>query len=74
MIQRIALYATLGLTLDFSGAGYDTLGFWCVVSLFWALEHITHREGLETGIVMAIELPQSKIDELRKQLDRINKE
>ena len=47
MIQRIALYATLGYTLDFIGAGVTTLGFWCVVGLFWATETMTRRELLE---------------------------
>jgi hypothetical protein len=47
MIQRIALYATLGYTLDYIGAGVTTLGFWCIVGLFWASEIMTRRELIE---------------------------
>ena len=47
MIQRIALYATLGYTLDYLGAGVATLGFWCVVGLFWGAEALTRRELIE---------------------------
>ena len=47
MIQRIALYATLGFLLDALGVGYDHWGFWCVVGLYWAAEHLTRRELIE---------------------------
>jgi hypothetical protein len=47
MLLRLTLYATLGLVLDAVGQGFDTRGFWCVVGLFWAAEHITRTELLE---------------------------
>lgn len=47
MIQRIALYAVLGYTLDYIGADVASAGFWCVVALFWASEHMTRRELIE---------------------------
>lgn len=47
MIQRIALYVTLGFLLDALGVGYDHWGFWCVVGLYWASEHMTRRELIE---------------------------
>jgi hypothetical protein len=47
MIQRIALYATLGYTLDYLGAGVATPGFWCVLGLFWCAETMTRRELIE---------------------------
>ena len=47
MIQRIVLYAVLGYTLDYIGADVASAGFWCVVALFWASEHMTRRELIE---------------------------
>jgi hypothetical protein len=47
MIQRIVLYAVLGYTLDTLGTGFDHWGFWCILGLFWASEHMTRRELIE---------------------------
>jgi hypothetical protein len=47
MLQRLALYAALGYTLDVLGAGLDHWGFWCVLALFIASEHMTRRELIE---------------------------
>jgi hypothetical protein len=71
MITRLALYATLGLTLAALGQTFDTVGFWLIITLVWASEQLARREGIEDGIVIAIDLPQDKIDELKRQLNRI---
>lgn len=47
MIQRIALYATLGLVLNVLEQQPDTWGFWLILALFWASEHMTRRELIE---------------------------
>ena len=47
MIQRIALYVTLGLTLNALGQAADSTGFWLVLALFWASEHMTRTELIE---------------------------
>ena len=47
MTQRLVLYAVLGLLLDAIGQDWSTWGFWCVLALFIANEHITRRELLE---------------------------
>jgi hypothetical protein len=47
MLQRITLYTALGLTLNALGAEFNTWGFWCVVGLFWASEHLTRIETVE---------------------------
>ena len=44
MIQRLALYVTLGLVLNAVQQPWDTWGFWAIVALFWASEHMTRRE------------------------------
>jgi hypothetical protein len=47
MLQRIALYATLGYLLDALAIGFTHWGFWCILALFWASEHMTRSELIE---------------------------
>ncbi len=47
MLQRLALYTALGLTLSALEADFTHWAFWCVVALFWASEHMTRRELIE---------------------------
>jgi hypothetical protein len=47
MWTRIALYTVLGYTLDALGAHWDTWGFWCILGLFWASEHMTRIETVD---------------------------
>ena len=47
MLQRLALYATLGYVLDALGQDFTTWGFWCVLALFIACEWLTRRELIE---------------------------
>ena len=47
MLQRLALYATLGLVLDAVDQSIDQPGFWCILALFVASEWLTRREVLE---------------------------
>lgn len=54
MITRLALYATLGLVLDAQGLAWNTEGFWLLVALFLALEHLT-RHDTYTEIEQAAE-------------------
>jgi len=47
MLQRLVLYATLGLVLDAVDQSIDQPGFWCILALFVASEWMTRREVLE---------------------------
>lgn len=47
MLQRIALYSTLGTLLTAVELTFNTWGFWCVVGLFWASEHLTRTELIQ---------------------------
>ena len=47
MWTRIALYATLGYTLDALGHDFTHWGFWAVLGLFWASEHLTRIETVD---------------------------
>ena len=44
MLQRLALYTTLGWLMLALGQTVNTWGFWCVLALFWAAEHLTRIE------------------------------
>ena len=44
MLQRLALYTTLGLVLDAAGLVYTNSLFWCVLGLFIANEWLTRYE------------------------------
>lgn len=47
LVQRLALYSTLGWLLLALEQSWDTWGFWSVLALFWAAEHNTRIEVLE---------------------------
>jgi hypothetical protein len=47
MIQRISLYIVLGLVLNAVAVLPDSVGFWSIVALFWASEHMTRTELIE---------------------------
>lgn len=47
MLQRIALYATLGYVLDLAGLAWTTTEFWCILALFLANTWIARRETIE---------------------------
>ena len=64
MIQRIVLYATLGVLLDAMGVDVITAAFWCVVALFWAVEHIARAEGFDD----AMELSQAVLHKANDML------
>jgi hypothetical protein len=47
MIQRISLYIVLGLVLNAVAVLPDSVGFWSILALFWASEHMTRTELIE---------------------------
>jgi len=72
MITRIALYITLGLALSgLAGLTLSSIGFWAILALFAVADRLSYFVGVQDGAMMALELPQVKIDELKKQIDRI---
>ena len=71
MLQRIALYTALGLTLSAVGADFTHWAFWCVIALFWASETLTRREGYEAGMVFIATLPMDKLEEIKREIAKI---
>ena len=73
MLQRIALYAVLGLVLNAVGAEIDTWAFWSIVALFWASETLTRTEGFEQGVAAGITAYSQATESQRADLDKIVK-
>lgn len=75
MIQRIALYATLGMLLNALGHTWDSWEFWCVLGLFWACDLIARREQHEQsyvqGILMFIALDEAQQQQLVKAIQQV---
>jgi len=71
VLQRIALYTVLGLTLNAVGAEFNTWGFWSILALFWASETLTRREGYEAGMVFIATLPQEHLDKIKQEIKKL---
>ena len=71
MIQRIALYATLGFLLDALGHSWDTWQFWSAVGLFWCADMIAGREGYQVGVAHGAILYKSMTEQQRADVDRL---
>ena len=65
MLTRIALYATLGTLLNALELNISTVGFWLVVGLFWASEHLTRIE-----VIDSINEEVERLREQRKSKDK----
>ena len=65
MLQRIALYAVLGMVLDAAQISIGHWAFWCILALFLASEWMTRREALESV--------EEYVKAVRQQIERINK-
>jgi hypothetical protein len=64
MLQRIALYLTLGLLCDALGHDVRSTAFWCFMGLFWAADVLGRHEGFDD----AIELSQSVLHKANDML------
>jgi len=62
MLQRISLYAVLGLVLDAASITIDHWAFWCILALFIASEWMTRREVIEQIAAEVAALQQKNKD------------
>ena len=69
--QRWALYLTLGLLLAGLDMAADTVGFWCVLALYWAGQHVSHQEGYEEGVAQGFEAYHRMTPEQRAQVKQL---
>jgi hypothetical protein len=71
MLQRIALYATLGAVLMHLGHVWDTWGFWCILALYWCSEAITRREAYQMGIALGAHTYKNMTADQRAKIDQL---
>lgn len=71
ILQRIALYTTLGLVLNAVGAEFNTWAFWSILALFWASETLTRREGYEAGMVFVATLPMEHLEKIKQEIAKL---
>ena len=70
MIERLATWAALGITLSALGLSATDWGFWCVIALTWLATYLAYQEGREQGIWLTANL---SIDELKNIQELIRK-
>ena len=74
MIERIALYSALGLTLSALDAYWDTWQFWCILALMWASDVLARRAGFELGVAQGMNAYSQATAEQRAAIDKIIKD
>ena len=70
MLQRIALYATLGLLVDVLGVPTLSTNWWCLLGLVWASEWLGRREGYDQGLddsLLIINRLEQRLKELHNE-------
>lgn len=76
MLQRIALYAVLGMVLDAAQISIQHWAFWCILALFIASEWMTRRETLERvqEYVQAVKQQIEAVNQAAKQLQELEQD
>jgi hypothetical protein len=80
MIQRLALYATLGLLLTALGYTGSSEVFWSMLGLMWCAEHLARVDGYDSAIAEAERLVQyaeqlvQRAEQLTKQQEQQSKQ
>jgi hypothetical protein len=73
MIQRLALYATLGLLLTALGYTGSSEVFWAMLGLMWCAEHLARAEGYDSAIAEAERLVRYA-EQLVQRAEQITKQ
>jgi hypothetical protein len=79
VLQRIAVYFTLGMVLTTVEVTVFTWQFWCILALFWVVEFMvrkgTEEQARAEGITMFLEMStaeQNRIKQLHQQIQKEN--
>jgi hypothetical protein len=73
MLERLAVYATLGVLLDVQGMNWTAWEFWCFLALFCVVDYLGRKDGFEQGLDAAndvLELSNSILEQAREHVDR----
>ena len=73
-LQRIAVYAALGLTLSAVDITYDTWALWCILALFWVSNYLVHKDAFEVGLSSGIEMMVDMNEQQRAEVIALVKE
>jgi hypothetical protein len=78
LIQRIALYFTLGLVLVTINVTAFSWQFWCILALFWASEYMTRKDtemaAMAEGITRYLSMSAAEQAEIKKLHNEAMKE
>jgi hypothetical protein len=70
LLQRFALYLTLGLVLTTMNIAILDWQFWCILALFWASEymtrHATEQEAMAAGITAYLNMTVADQNRIKK--------
>jgi len=70
LLQRFAIYLTLGLVLVTVNLTVLSWQFWCIVALFWAVEHMTRKEvemsAMAEGITRYLNMSSEEQNEIKR--------
>jgi hypothetical protein len=73
LVERIALWAALGLVLGVAGLSYDSWEFWCVMALTAAIQWTATNNGREDGAFLTLMLPIEEFTQIQKELHEVIK-
>ena len=71
ILERLALYCTLGLVLNAQGTHWQDPLYWCVLALVWVAEHLARAEGYSDATDLAHSVWQASKTALR-EAERLN--
>lgn len=68
---KIVIYFALGLTLAVGNIAWDNALFWCAMGLMAVNEFLSKREGIADGVMIALDMSDDQLNDLRRQLDEL---
>jgi hypothetical protein len=74
MIERLATWSALGITLVVLGHDITTWGFWCVTGLFWVSTYLARQEGEQYGAWLTANLDMDALRDIKAQIRKIEQE
>ena len=74
MIERLATWAALGITLSALGLSAADWGFWCVIVLVWVATYLAYQEGHEQGIWLTANLDIEALKDIKAEIKKIEQE
>jgi hypothetical protein len=74
MIERLATWSALGITLVALGHPITEAGFWCVTGLFWVATYLARQEGEQYGAWLTANLDIEALKDIKAEIRKIEQE